>query len=149
MKELVREYTKEIKWCDEDYVPKTLKEHLQVSLISIGGTLVLCSVFVGMGDMVTKEIMAWVMSDAELVKSFGIFVRLSNDIVSTKVFLYPLTSLISCKDYIYLNFNSYHHLDSRLGSTILVNNNENRHDPKHKKKLLAFIEFGILVKLFC
>lgn len=84
VKELVREYTKEIKWRDEDYVPKTLKEHLKVSLISIGGTLVLCSAFVGMGDVVTKKIMEWVMSDAELVKSFGIFVRLSNDIVSTK-----------------------------------------------------------------
>ncbi|PWZ44086.1 hypothetical protein Zm00014a_025607 [Zea mays] len=84
VKELVREYTKEIKWRDEDYVPKTLKEHLKVSLISIGGTLVLCSAFVGMGDVVTKKIMKWVMSDAELVKSFGIFVRLSNDIVSTK-----------------------------------------------------------------
>ncbi|AQK40807.1 (S)-beta-macrocarpene synthase-like [Zea mays] len=84
VKELVREYTKEIKWRDEDYVPKTLKEHLKVSLISIGGTLVLCSAFVGMGDVVTKKIMEWVMSDAELVKSFGIFVQLSNDIVSTK-----------------------------------------------------------------
>lgn len=146
MKELVREYTKEIKWRDEDYVPKTLKEHLKVSLISIGGTLVLCSAFVGMGDVVTKKIMEWVMSDAELVKSFGIFVRLSNDIVSTKVFLYPLTTLISYTHHT-LTF-THQCLEPRFCSTILVNNNEDRHDPK-RKFLLRFIVFGILKKLHC
>ncbi|XP_062191002.1 (S)-beta-macrocarpene synthase-like isoform X1 [Phragmites australis] len=84
MKQLVQAYMKEIKWRDDGYVPETMSEHLEVSLISIGGVAVLCAAFVGMGDIITKEILEWVLSDAQFVKAFGIFVRLTNDIVSTK-----------------------------------------------------------------
>uniref|UniRef100_A0ACD5V1E8 Uncharacterized protein n=1 Tax=Avena sativa TaxID=4498 RepID=A0ACD5V1E8_AVESA len=83
MKQLVRAYSEEIKWRDGKYVP-TVSEHLKVSMISIGNVMVACALFVGMDDIPTVETYKWVLSDSELINSFGIFVRLTNDIVSTK-----------------------------------------------------------------
>ncbi|KAL6840797.1 hypothetical protein ACP4OV_029323 [Aristida adscensionis] len=83
-KRLVQAYIKEIKWRDEDYVPETMSEHLQVSLESVGSVMVACAAFVGMGDIITRETFEWVLSYPQFLKSFGIFVRLSNDLVSTK-----------------------------------------------------------------
>ncbi|KAL6658956.1 hypothetical protein ACP70R_002996 [Stipagrostis hirtigluma subsp. patula] len=84
VKRLVQAYFKEIKWRDEDYVPETMSEHLQVSLESIGSFVIGCAAFVGMGDIITKDTFEWILSYPELLKSLGIFVRLSNDLVSTK-----------------------------------------------------------------
>ncbi|KAL6840798.1 hypothetical protein ACP4OV_029324 [Aristida adscensionis] len=83
-KRLVQAYVKEIKWRDEDYVPETMSEHLQVSLESVGPFMVACAAFVGMGDVITRETFEWLLSYPQFMKSFGIFVRLSNDLVSTK-----------------------------------------------------------------
>ncbi|TVU50445.1 hypothetical protein EJB05_01816, partial [Eragrostis curvula] len=83
-KDLIQTHRKELEWRDQLYVPRTMKEHLEVSSISIGGVLALCASFVGMDDIITKNTMDWVSSCPELIKSFGIFARFSNDIVSTK-----------------------------------------------------------------
>lgn len=90
-KQLVQAYIKELKWRDEDYVPKTMSEHLEVSMRSVAAFFLACASFVGMDDIKTVETFKWVLGYPQLLKSFGIFVRLSNDIVSTKVFLYPHT----------------------------------------------------------
>ncbi|OEL15075.1 Sesquithujene synthase A [Dichanthelium oligosanthes] len=84
MKRLVQQYSKEVEWRDEDYVPETMSEHLQVSMESIGSVALACAAYVGMGDVITKETLEWVMSYPQFLTSFGIFVRLSNDLVSTK-----------------------------------------------------------------
>ncbi|KAL6840804.1 hypothetical protein ACP4OV_029330 [Aristida adscensionis] len=84
IKRLVQAYFKEIKWRDEDYVPETISEHLQVSLESIGSFVIGCATFVGMGDIITKDTFEWTLSYPQLLKSLGIFVRLSNDLVSSK-----------------------------------------------------------------
>ncbi|KAL5220784.1 hypothetical protein ABZP36_025497 [Zizania latifolia] len=85
LKQLVEAYTKELKWRDEDYVPKTLGEHLDVSMRSSGGFTLAASSFVGMGEIaITKDIFEWILSYPSLFKSFDTFVRLSNDIVSNK-----------------------------------------------------------------
>jgi len=55
MERLVQQYYNEIKWRDEDYVPKTMSEHLQVSMESIACIPITCAAFVGMGDIITKE----------------------------------------------------------------------------------------------
>lgn len=86
MKQLVHMYSEEIKWRDGNYVP-TLSEHLKVSMISIGNVMVACAFFVGMDDIPTVDTYKWVLNDTTLMKSFGIFVRLINDLVSTKVFI--------------------------------------------------------------
>ncbi|KAG8045381.1 hypothetical protein GUJ93_ZPchr0008g12602 [Zizania palustris] len=86
LKQLVEAYSKELKWRDEDYVPKTLGEHLDVSTRSSGGFTLAVSSFVGMGDeiAITKDVFEWILSYPSLFKSFDTFVRLSNDIVSNK-----------------------------------------------------------------
>ncbi|KAK1664700.1 hypothetical protein QYE76_052859 [Lolium multiflorum] len=82
---LVRAYTKELKWRDENYVPKTLDEHLEVSARSSGGfTLTSASLFAGVGDIVSNDTFEWVLSYPQLFKSFDMFVRFSNDIVSSQ-----------------------------------------------------------------
>ncbi|KXG24532.1 sesquithujene synthase A [Sorghum bicolor] len=83
MERLVQLYCKEIKWRDEDYVP-TMSEHLQVSEESIGSIALTCAAYVGMGDIITEETFKWLLSYPQFLTSFGTFVRLSNDVVSTK-----------------------------------------------------------------
>ncbi|CAM0912976.1 unnamed protein product [Alopecurus aequalis] len=84
LKRLVQSYADEIKWRDEHYVPKTMSEHLEVSSTSIGPFLLACSAYVGMDDALTEDTFMWVLENPQLIKSMGVFVRLSNDIVSTK-----------------------------------------------------------------
>ena len=95
MKRLVQQYSKEVKWRDEEYVPRTMSEHLQVSMESIGSVALACAAYVGMGDIITKKTLEWVLSYPEFLTSYGIFVRLSNDLVSTKVFSIPNKSSIT------------------------------------------------------
>lgn len=98
LKMLVRGYSQEIKWRDEHHVPKTIKEHLELSRATVGAFQLACSSFVGMGDIVTKGTLDWLLTYPELLKSFTTFVRLSNDIASTKVFLclYICVATITC-----------------------------------------------------
>jgi hypothetical protein len=86
MERLVQQYYREIKWRDENYVPKTMTEHLQVSMESIGSVALACAAYVGMGDVITKETLDWVLSYPQFLTTYGI-VRLSNDVVSTKVYI--------------------------------------------------------------
>ncbi|XP_020189798.2 beta-sesquiphellandrene synthase-like [Aegilops tauschii subsp. strangulata] len=82
-KKLVQAYTAELKWRDEKYVPKKISEHLEVSTISIGTAVVACAFFVGMDD-INAETFNWLSSETKLLKSFAIFVRLTNDMASTE-----------------------------------------------------------------
>ena len=50
-KKLVQAYSAELKWRDEKYVPKKISEHLEVSTISIGTSVVACAFFVGMDNI--------------------------------------------------------------------------------------------------
>ncbi|CAO2189628.1 unnamed protein product [Urochloa humidicola] len=84
IKILVRASSQEIKWRDEDYVPKTIDEHLKISGATVGGFQVACSSFVGMGDIITKEILDWLLTYPELLKCLSIIARLCNDIKSTE-----------------------------------------------------------------
>ncbi|TVU42965.1 hypothetical protein EJB05_09392, partial [Eragrostis curvula] len=84
LKILVRGYCQETKWRDEHYVPETINEHLEISRVTVGAFQLACSSFVGMGDVVTKEMLDWLLTYPELLKCFTTFVRLSNDIASTK-----------------------------------------------------------------
>ena len=87
LKVLVRANSQEIKWRDEHYVPKTINEHLEISRATVGGFQVACSCFVGMGDVITKENLDWLLTYPELLKYFSTIARLSNDIKSTEVWL--------------------------------------------------------------
>ncbi|VAH58027.1 unnamed protein product [Triticum turgidum subsp. durum] len=81
VKKLVQAYNAELKWRDEKYVPKKISEHLEVSTISIGTSVVACAFLVCM-DNINAETFNWLSSEAKLLKSFAIFVRLRNDMAS-------------------------------------------------------------------
>ncbi|KAM0863656.1 hypothetical protein ACQ4PT_044446 [Festuca glaucescens] len=84
LKQLVQAYAKELKWRDANYVPKTMGEHLEVSSTSIGAFLISCAAYAGMDDITTEDTFMWVLGHPQLIRSLGIFVRLSNDIVSSE-----------------------------------------------------------------
>jgi beta-farnesene synthase len=93
LKILVRGYSQEIEWRDEHYVPETIDKHLEISRVTVGSFQLACSSFVGMGDIITKEVLDWLLTYPELLKCFTTFVQLSNDNTSTEVFLCLDTSL--------------------------------------------------------
>ncbi|TVU42964.1 hypothetical protein EJB05_09391 [Eragrostis curvula] len=62
LKMLVRGNSKEIKWRDEHYTPETINEHLELSGTTVGAFQVAVSSFVGMGDIVTTEILDWLLT---------------------------------------------------------------------------------------
>lgn len=89
---LVQAYTEELKWRDGNYVPKTLEEHLGVSARSSGGfTLASASLFAGVGGIATTDTFEWILNYPQLFKTFDMFVRFSNDIVSSQVLVYLYT----------------------------------------------------------
>ncbi|KAJ1267460.1 hypothetical protein BS78_07G057800 [Paspalum vaginatum] len=84
LKMLIQRSCQEIKWRDENYVPETINEHLEVSAITVGAFQVVCSSFIGMGDIITKEILDWLMTYPELMKCYTAIARMCNDIASTE-----------------------------------------------------------------
>ncbi|KAK3122821.1 hypothetical protein QOZ80_8AG0618830 [Eleusine coracana subsp. coracana] len=84
LKQLVQSYIEELTWRDENYMPKTLSEHLGLSMRSSGGSPIVCASLVGMGKIVTKETLEWFLSYPPFVRSFDTFVRLSDDVASTE-----------------------------------------------------------------
>lgn len=58
-----------------------------MSRATVGGFQVACSSFVGMGDIITKETLDWLLTYPELLKCLSTTARLSNDIKSTEVSL--------------------------------------------------------------
>nr|WHO15131.1 valencene synthase [Alpinia oxyphylla] len=74
-------YFEESKWCVERYVP-SLDEHLRVSMITSGCSMVVCSMYLGMGEVATKEIFDWCSSFPKAMEASGVIARLLNDIRS-------------------------------------------------------------------
>nr|BAG50438.1 sesquiterpene synthase 6 [Zingiber zerumbet] len=74
-------YLEESKWGVERYVP-SLDEHLRVSLISSACSFVICSMYLGMGEVATKEVFEWYSSFPKPVEACSVIGRLLNDIRS-------------------------------------------------------------------
>ena len=58
------------------------------ALISSGSAMLTATSFVGMGDIVTKEVFDWVFSDPKIIKASIVIGRLMDDIVSHEVYIY-------------------------------------------------------------
>jgi hypothetical protein len=84
----VQAYIDELKWHNDNYIPETLSEHLELSMRTSGASPLLCASLVGMDKIVTRETLDWFLSYPQLVRSFDTFVRLSDDMASTEVLLY-------------------------------------------------------------
>ncbi|CAN6231561.1 unnamed protein product [Urochloa humidicola] len=78
--DLVRGYNAEIKMREEGYIPRTVNEHLQVSLRTGACHLLTCASFVGMDEIATKDSFDWVSTMPKIVKALCIILRLLDDL---------------------------------------------------------------------
>ncbi|CAA0841569.1 Unknown protein [Striga hermonthica] len=80
VKRLVSAYTEEAKWLYGKHTP-TVEEYMKVALVSSGYTMLSVTSFVGMGDLVTKQMCDWVVSEPRIVRASSIICRLMDDMV--------------------------------------------------------------------
>ncbi|GJN21019.1 hypothetical protein PR202_gb08464 [Eleusine coracana subsp. coracana] len=78
--DLVRCFNAEVKMREDGYVPKSVEEHLQVSLRSGGCHLLSCASLVGMDDIATKDSFDWISSMPKMVTRLCIILRLLDDL---------------------------------------------------------------------
>ncbi|KAK4539090.1 hypothetical protein RGQ29_031979 [Quercus rubra] len=83
MKKLVQAYFEEAVWLREKYIP-TVEEYMSNALISCGYLTLSTISFIGMGDIVTKEALEWVIKEPKIVRAASIINRLMDDIVSNE-----------------------------------------------------------------
>ncbi|KAI9186809.1 hypothetical protein LWI28_021191 [Acer negundo] len=84
MKDLVRNYFWEAKWCHEQHVP-TMEEYMPVALTTSAYKMLATASFVGMGDIVTKQAFEWLFTNPnKMVQASSLIGRLINDMVSHK-----------------------------------------------------------------
>ncbi|KAJ7981646.1 (-)-germacrene D synthase [Quillaja saponaria] len=83
MKNQIRAYFHEAKWCHEQYIP-TMEEYMSIALVSSAFPILVLTSLVGMDDIVTKETFEWLFRDPKMVKVSAVIGRLMNDIVSHK-----------------------------------------------------------------
>ncbi|KAF8725627.1 hypothetical protein HU200_020168 [Digitaria exilis] len=82
IEDLVRSYNMEVKMLQHGYIPKSVEEHLQVSIRSGGCPLLSCASFVGMNDVVTKDSFDWVSTVPNMVQALSRILRLLDDLQS-------------------------------------------------------------------
>ncbi|XP_030943352.1 (-)-germacrene D synthase-like isoform X3 [Quercus lobata] len=83
MKKLVQAYFEEAVWLKEKYIP-TMEEYMSNAQISCGYLTISTISFIGMGDIVTKEALEWVIKEPKIVRAASIISRLMDDIVSNE-----------------------------------------------------------------
>ena len=66
MKKLVQAYFEEAVWLKEKYIP-TMEEYMSNALIFYCYPMLSTKSFVGMGDIVTKEMLEWVFKEPRLL----------------------------------------------------------------------------------
>jgi len=84
--DLVRGFNMEVKMLQEGYIPKSVEEHLKVSLRTGGCPILSCASFVGMHDIATKDFFDWISSVPKMVHAFSVILRLVDDLRSYEVF---------------------------------------------------------------
>ncbi|KAI0502232.1 hypothetical protein KFK09_017179 [Dendrobium nobile] len=81
LKRVAKAYLQEAIWANKSYVPK-LEEHFSVTLITAGYSFLTCASYIGMEEIIPKEVFDWVTSFPEIIKASCIIGRLMNDVVS-------------------------------------------------------------------
>ncbi|KAF7851493.1 hypothetical protein BT93_L3779 [Corymbia citriodora subsp. variegata] len=85
MKKQARAYFTEAKWFHQNHVP-TMEEYMPIALTTSGVGLIVVWSFLGMGDIVTKDVFDWLLfSDPKMVKASAVVSRLMNDIAGHKL----------------------------------------------------------------
>uniref|UniRef100_A0A8R7TPT4 Uncharacterized protein n=1 Tax=Triticum urartu TaxID=4572 RepID=A0A8R7TPT4_TRIUA len=80
--DLVRNYNKEVKMREENFIPRSIEEHLQVSARTCACHLLACTSLVGMDDIATKDSFEWILTVPKIVQKLCIIVRLLDDIMT-------------------------------------------------------------------
>ncbi|KAL6885621.1 hypothetical protein ACP4OV_010400 [Aristida adscensionis] len=80
--DLVRGYNVEAKMRDKHYVPKSVEEHLQLSMRTGACHLLSCASLVGIDEKATKDSFDWVSSIPKMVQALCIILRLLDDLQS-------------------------------------------------------------------
>ncbi|MQM23836.1 hypothetical protein Taro_056906 [Colocasia esculenta] len=82
IKTIAKVYLKEAEyWCNEGHIP-TLQDHLQVSIISSGTSLLICGFFLCMRDIATQDTFDWLASYPKIIEASAMITRLMGDISS-------------------------------------------------------------------
>ncbi|KAI8552711.1 hypothetical protein RHMOL_Rhmol06G0287800 [Rhododendron molle] len=83
MKNLIRVYFEEAKWCHEGYV-SSIEEYMRVALVTGAYKMLATTSLVGMGDLVTEESFKWVSSDPLILEAASVICRLMDDMAGHK-----------------------------------------------------------------
>ncbi|XP_022929225.1 (+)-gamma-cadinene synthase-like isoform X2 [Cucurbita moschata] len=83
IKKLARSYFEEAKWLNQNYTPK-FKEYMEWALHSTGYFSIISVALIGMGDIVTNEILEWFFRKPKIINASTIICRLMDDIISRK-----------------------------------------------------------------
>ncbi|KAF8020115.1 hypothetical protein BT93_G0733 [Corymbia citriodora subsp. variegata] len=83
MKNTVRAYFAEAKWFHQNHVP-TMEEYMPIASVTIGCAMVLATLLLGMGDIVTKNEFDWLLfSDPKMVKASNVSEQERGDAASS------------------------------------------------------------------
>lgn len=85
-------YHSEGKWRDEQYVPKDIEEHLQVSVGSIAAMPTASLAFISLGSVTTREDIEWALTYPKPIIGVCIQARICNDIMSHEVHILTLST---------------------------------------------------------
>ncbi|XP_058088524.1 beta-cubebene synthase-like [Magnolia sinica] len=83
-KNLNKAYLDEARWASSGYVP-TLEEYMRVALMSSGYPMLSVASLVGMGEVVTKEVLEWAIHVPPMIRTCFTVARLMDDIPSNKL----------------------------------------------------------------
>ncbi|TVU01674.1 hypothetical protein EJB05_52864, partial [Eragrostis curvula] len=77
-----KSYHAEVEWRDENYIPASVEEHLQISMPSIVAMQTGNHALVSLGDVTPMEAVEWAFNFPKIVRAVAIVARISNDIMS-------------------------------------------------------------------
>ncbi|PWA61632.1 sesquiterpene synthase [Artemisia annua] len=83
VKELVKAYMMEVECVNEGYT-LTVEEQASIAYTTGNADLLISACFLGMGNIVTKEAIQWVLTNPPIFKYVAVFGRHLNDIVGHK-----------------------------------------------------------------
>ncbi|XP_058072970.1 beta-cubebene synthase-like isoform X2 [Magnolia sinica] len=84
IKDLAKAYLAEARWASSGYVP-TSEEYMKVALISAVYPMLFIAFLIGMGEIVTKEVLEWAIHMPTIMRTCSIVARLMDDIPSSKL----------------------------------------------------------------
>lgn len=91
MKRLVRGYIEEARWLQQKRIP-SMEEYLSTALFTSTYGVATITAFIGMEDIVTKDVLEWALTFPKIIKASAMILRLSDDITSSKVLKQCLSS---------------------------------------------------------